>query len=89
MRLLDQPRVTELPREVRLFSVYPNHVNIRGHIAKGGTAYLPRRGWMVEAAGAGEHQLVEIASIPVVLGGAAQFQLANALAAPRRVAHRG
>jgi cyanophycin synthetase len=81
MGLLDQPRVTHPPRDVRLFSAYPNHVNVRRHLGNAGTAYFPRRGWIVEARGAAETPLVEIATIPVVLGGAAQFQLANALAA--------
>ena len=71
----------KLSREVRLFSAYPNHVNVRRHLAAGGTAYFPRRGWIVEGAGAAEQSLVEIATIPAVLGGAAQHQLMNALAA--------
>ena len=81
MRLMDHPRVRKLPREVRLFSAYPNHVNVRRHRAQGGTAYFPRRGWIVEGAGAAEQALVEIATVPAVLGGAAQHQLTNALAA--------
>jgi cyanophycin synthetase len=81
MRLMDHPRVRKLPRAVRLFSAYPNHVNVRRHLAGGGTAYFPRRGWIVEGAGAAEQALVEIATIPAVLGGAAQHQLTNALAA--------
>jgi cyanophycin synthetase len=81
MRLMDHPRVRKLPRDVRLFSAYPNHVNVRRHLAGGGTAYFPRRGWIVEGAGAAEQALVEIATIPAVLGGAAQHQLTNALAA--------
>ena len=81
MRLMDHPRVRKLPRDVRLFSAYPNHVNVRRHLARGGTAYFPRRGWIVEGAGAAAQNLVEIATIPAVLGGAAQHQLTNALAA--------
>ena len=81
MRLMDHPRVRKLSREVRLFSAYPNHVNVRRHLAAGGTAYFPRRGWIVEGAGAAEQSLVEIATIPAVLGGAAQHQLMNVLAA--------
>jgi cyanophycin synthetase len=81
MRLMDDPRVRKLPREVRLFSAYPNHVNVRRHLAQGGTAYFPRRGWIAEGSGAAEQKLVEIATIPAVLGGAAQHQLTNALAA--------
>ena len=66
MRLMDHPRVRKLPREIRLFSAYPNHVNVRRHLARGGTAYFPRRGWIVEGAVAAEQSLVEIASIPAV-----------------------
>jgi cyanophycin synthetase len=81
MRLMDHPRVRKLRREVRLFSAYPNHVNVRRHLGRGGTAYFPRRGWIVEGSGGAEQNLVKIATIHAVLGGAAQHQLANALAA--------
>jgi cyanophycin synthetase len=81
MRLMDHPRVRKLPRELRLFSLFPNHVNVRRHVSAGGMAYFPRRGWIVEASGATEQNVVEISTIPAVLGGAAQHQLANALAA--------
>jgi cyanophycin synthetase len=81
MRLLDSPRVSRLRREVRLFSLYPNHFQVLRHLAAGGTAYVPRHGWMVERSGAAETRVVEIAGIPAALGGAAQYQLANAMAA--------
>jgi cyanophycin synthetase len=81
MRLLEEPRVSRLPREVRLFSLYPNHFHVRRHLADGGTAYVPRHGWIVEHAGAVHTRIVAIAAIPVALGGAAQFQIANAMAA--------
>ncbi|MCU1383599.1 MAG: hypothetical protein JWL71_2296 [Acidobacteria bacterium] len=81
MRLLDEPRVARLRRELRLFSLYPNHFRVRRHIEGGGTAYAPRNGWIVEYSGAAQQRIIEVSEIPAALGGAAQFQLANAMAA--------
>jgi cyanophycin synthetase len=81
MRLLDEPRIARVPRELRLFSLYPNHYRVRRHVGGGGVAYVPRNGWIVEYAGSTQRRIVEVGEIPVALGGAAQFQLANAMAA--------
>jgi cyanophycin synthetase len=81
MRLLEEPRISRLQRELRLFSLYPNHFRVRRHISAGGTAYVPRNGWIVEYGGGTQTRIVEVSEIPVALGGAAQFQLANAMAA--------
>src|SRR3954469_18957639 len=81
MRLLEEPRVSRTPREVRLFSLYPNHFRVRRHVAQGGVAYVPRNGWIVELAGSAHTPIVQAADIPAALGGAARFQLANAMAA--------
>ena len=81
MQLPDQPRIARLEHEVRLFSVYPNHVKVRRHVASGGTAYIPWRGWVVEQSAAGQTPIVEIRTVPVALGGAAHFLLSNVIAA--------
>jgi cyanophycin synthetase len=81
MGLLEEPRVTRISRDVQLFSLYPNHFRVRRHVGAGGTAYVPRNGWIVEESAGAQTRIVEVGAIPVALGGAAQFQLANAMAA--------
>src|SRR5205085_5517457 len=54
---------------------------IAGHCAGGGTAYFVRDGWIIEAVGEAESEVLEVASMPVALGDAASFQVANAMAA--------
>src|SRR3954463_3668584 len=81
MRLLDEPRIARPSRELRLFSLYPNHFRVRRHLGGGGIAYVPRNGWIIEYAGSTQRRIIEVGEIPVALGGAAQFQLANAMAA--------
>ena len=51
------------------------------HRARGGRAYLVNRGTMVEANGSDETEIVDIARIPLTIGGLAPHNVANALAA--------
>jgi cyanophycin synthetase len=51
------------------------------HRAKGGRAYLVIRGTMVEANGSKETEIVDVARIPLTIGGLAPHNVANALAA--------
>ncbi|MCI0387183.1 MAG: cyanophycin synthetase [Acidobacteria bacterium] len=80
-QLMDDEEVGRLEKNVVYFSMHPPHVLIRRHLAMGGSAYLYKDGWIVEAAGAGEARIVRASDIPVTLGGAASFNIANALAA--------
>jgi cyanophycin synthetase len=66
---------------------------IRRVVAGGGRGYVVRRGWIVEidgshgsGSGSGrsapvEHDIVEVARVPITLGGLARHNVANALAA--------
>src|SRR5215813_567943 len=80
-QLMEDEEVGRLKKNVVYFSMHPPHVLIRRHLATGGSAYLHKDGWIVEAAGAGETRVVCASDIPVTLGGAASFNIANALAA--------
>jgi cyanophycin synthetase len=51
------------------------------HRDRGGRAYLVHRGVMVEANGADETEVVEIARVPLTIGGLAPHNVANVLAA--------
>jgi cyanophycin synthetase len=80
-RLTEIPRVARTQKRVVYFSLHENHVLIRKHVGAGGTAYFVRGGWIVEAEGREERRVVDVASVPVTLGGSASYQAANALAA--------
>ena len=54
---------------------------VRRHLAGGGRAYLVRDGWLVEAEGEASRRVVEIARVPITIGGLAGHNVANALAA--------
>lgn len=51
------------------------------HLGRGGRAYLVRRGVMIESNGGIETEIVEVAEIPITIGGLAGYNVANALAA--------
>jgi cyanophycin synthetase len=54
---------------------------VRRHLRGGGRAYLVRDGWIGEAEGDAWRPIATLASVPVVLGGVARHNVANALAA--------
>jgi cyanophycin synthetase len=51
------------------------------HTASGHAAYFTRGGWIIEACGDSERELVEFADLPLTAGGIAKFQVYNLLAA--------
>lgn len=79
--ILDGPRVQSVPRRVVFFSLDPSGATIRAHRDAGGLVYLLRDGWIVEGNGIGERRVVRVTDLPVSLGGAARYQITNALAA--------
>jgi len=82
----DDPLVAAVARRVKanvaLFTLLGDEsVAVRRHRARGGRAYLVRSGVMVEANGERETTIVEVASVPITIGGLARHNVANALAA--------
>lgn len=80
-QLMEIERVKHIPKQVIWFSLRPHHVLIRRHLAAGGTALIYRHGWIVEATKDAQIPILQAAEIPVTFAGAAEFQIANALAA--------
>ncbi|MEX1170242.1 MAG: Mur ligase family protein [Chloroflexota bacterium] len=82
----DDPHVAAVSRRVRGQVAYFT-LGGRGsrivarHRARGGRAYLVHRGMMAEANGSDETEIVEIARVPLTIGGLAPHNVANALAA--------
>ncbi len=79
-RLAQTPHIVH-DHQVVLFSMGENRRLIRQHLQAGGTAYVLRGGWLVEAVGSRQTRLTRAEQIPVTLNGTAEFNIANALAA--------
>jgi cyanophycin synthetase len=83
----DDPLVAAVGRRVRGHVAYfSNAVGaqpaiVRRHVARGGRAYVARDGWLVEEEGDRSSRIVEIARVPITIGGLARHNVANALAA--------
>jgi cyanophycin synthetase len=54
---------------------------VRRHVARGGRAYVVRDGWLTELEGDRASRIVEIARVPITIGGLARHNVANGLAA--------
>lgn len=82
----DDPLVAATARRVRshvaLFSlVSGGSAAVRRNVAAGGRGYVVRDGWVVELTPKGDSPIVELARIPITIGGIAHHNVANALAA--------
>lgn len=82
----DDPLVAAVARRVRarvaLFTLGGRGSRaVQRHRAAGGRAYLVEAGVIVEADGATEREIVEVARVPITIGGLARHNVANALAA--------
>ena len=80
-RLADEPRVRADLKRVVYFSLRANHVLVRKHLDAGGTAFFVRDGRVYEATGGEQSEVLSLSNVPVTLGGTAEFQVANVLAA--------
>ena len=86
----DDPNLAALPgrrlvgadrKRVVFFSLSEDNPVVRRHLAAGGSAFWAADGWLLESGRRGVRRLVREAAIPATFGGAARFQVANALAA--------
>jgi cyanophycin synthetase len=80
-RLVHQPRVSRLKRQIVYFSLHENSLLVKKHRAMGGTAFFVRNGWIIEARHSMEYKVARVDTIPVTLSGAAEYNVANCLAA--------
>lgn len=75
--------------EVVLFSLDAGSDAIAQHRARGGEVWFAREGQMWCARGEAERALVDIGAVPITYGGAAHFNVANALGAAATAAALG
>jgi cyanophycin synthetase len=79
-RLMETERVNRVPRRVVYFSLNENHPLIKSHLQAGNTAYFARSGALIESTGEAQRAIADLSLLPVVMNGAADFQVANLLA---------
>ena len=83
----DDPLVAAVRRRVRarvaLFSTVPGGRGlVRRHVAGGGRGYVLRDGFdLYELDGDHEHKIVDVARVPITIGGIARHNVANVMAA--------
>jgi len=80
VKLCDSRRVKKVPKEVVYFSVHENNGVLRSHLQAGGTGYFVRGKAFIDATGETQRTLADVSMLPVVMNGAADFQLGNLLA---------
>jgi cyanophycin synthetase len=81
VQLADDELVARPKKNIVYFSMCPPHALIRRRLHAARSAYLYQDGWIVESVGGDETRVVRAYDVPVTLGGAASFNIANALAA--------
>lgn len=79
-KLMECERVNRIPRQVVYFSLDENNPVLRAHLQSGGTAYIAKNKALIESAGQTERWMADLSMLPVVMNGAADFQIANLLA---------
>ncbi|MEJ7749585.1 MAG: Mur ligase family protein, partial [Candidatus Limnocylindrales bacterium] len=84
----DDPLVAAVARRTRarvaFFSLAEERKRpgvVRRHLARGGRTYLVRDGWLTEMDDGSSRNIVEIARVPITIGGLARHNVANVLAA--------
>ncbi len=79
--VLEREMVKQIEKQLVYFSLEENNPRIRQHLENGGTAYAVKNEFIVEMIGEESYDVVKPQDIPVNLGGTADFQTANSMAA--------
>jgi cyanophycin synthetase len=79
--IAERPRVRADRKRLVWFGTDARQAVIAAHLARGGTAYVLRDGWLVQATGARRTELLRVTEVPGAYGGAAPYVAVNALAA--------
>jgi cyanophycin synthetase len=79
-RLMQNERVNKVPKKVVYFSLDENNPVLRSHLQAGGTGYFARAKFLIESIGETQRTIADASMFPVVMNGAADFQVSNLLA---------
>ncbi|HEX6719719.1 MAG TPA: cyanophycin synthetase [Pyrinomonadaceae bacterium] len=79
-KLMECERVNKIPKKVVYFALDENNPVVKSHLQSGGTAYFARKQALIESTGEVQGPLADLSMLPVVMNGAADFQVSNLLA---------
>ena len=79
-KLMECERVNRVPKKVVYFSLDRNNPLVKSHLESGGTVYFARNKHLIEAIGETRCSLTDVSILPVMMNGAADFQISNLLA---------
>ncbi|MBI5848519.1 MAG: cyanophycin synthetase [Nitrospirae bacterium] len=79
--IVDAPRVQKIKRQIVYLAQSSDNPYLERHRLQDKTVFFEQRGWIVEAHSYAEYRIVQVAQIPVTLGGQAHFNIMNAIAA--------
>ena len=79
-KLMESERVNKVPKKVIYFAIDENNPLIASHLQGGGTAYFAKNKALIESVGETQRTIAETSMLPVVMNGAADFQVSNLLA---------
>ena len=79
-KLMECERVNKIPKKVVYFALDENNPVVKSHLQSGGTAYFARKQALIESMGEVQRPLADLSMLPVVMNGAADFQVSNLLA---------
>ncbi|HEU4870367.1 MAG TPA: cyanophycin synthetase [Pyrinomonadaceae bacterium] len=80
-RLMENERVRKVPKTAVYFAIDENNPVIKNHLQANGKAYFARGSALVESIGEIQRTIADMSMLPVVMNGAAKFQIGNLLAA--------
>ena len=79
-KLMESERVNKVPKKVVYFATDEGNPLVRSHLQGGGTAYFAKNKALIESIGETQRTIAETSMLPVVMNGAADFQVSNLLA---------
>ena len=79
-KLMECERVSRVPRKVVYFALSEDNPLVKSHLQSGGTAYFARQHALIESTGDTQRTIADMSMLPVMMNGAADFQVANLLA---------
>jgi cyanophycin synthetase len=81
VKLATSERINRVPKTIVYFSLDEKNPVIREHLRARGTAYFANERALIEATGWRRRKIADLSVLPIVMNGAADFQIANLLAA--------
>jgi cyanophycin synthetase len=80
-KLMENERINKVPKSVVYFAIEESNPVVRSHLQAGGKAYFARHNALLESVGEVQRTIADVSMLPMVMNGAAKFQVGNLLAA--------